>query len=162
MKKLLLSSIVLLVIACNTTKQITENKSIVKTQYESLSSFKGDTLSYYQYNFIEHKDKYIGKDITYLLNDFEIPIKSSIASFGGGYGNASGITFSNEYRKESTKRLNVPGSGTVYFITVEFDPVPYKSISEYLKQQNDGAVTKDMYPFFSQYIIKDIFVKMFK
>jgi hypothetical protein len=43
-----------------------------------LNKFKGDTLGYVQQNFIDNKQKYIGKDLNTFLKDVEIPIKSYI------------------------------------------------------------------------------------
>ena len=41
-----------------------------------LSRYKGDTSEYIRHNFIENKQKYIGKELNTLLKDLEIPIKS--------------------------------------------------------------------------------------
>lgn len=37
--------------------------------YKPLKEFKGDTLAFYKYNFEEHKDFYIGKEMSYMIND---------------------------------------------------------------------------------------------
>ena len=39
--------------------------------YIPLEKFKGDTVAYYNYNFKEHKDFYIGKKFSVLYNDVE-------------------------------------------------------------------------------------------
>ena len=50
-------------------------------KYLALKEFKGDTLKYVQHNFIDNKQKYIGKDLNNLLKDLEIPIKSYISGY---------------------------------------------------------------------------------
>ena len=41
-----------------------------------LSKYKGDTADYIRHNFIENKQKYVGKELNTLLKDLGIPIKS--------------------------------------------------------------------------------------
>lgn len=45
-------------------------------QYMKLKYFHGDTLSYVQHNFIDNKQKYVGKALNAMLKDIEIPIVS--------------------------------------------------------------------------------------
>ena len=49
--------------------------------YKPLKEFKGDTLAYFNYNFKEHKDFYIGKKFSVLINDMGY---KSIAEFFDG------------------------------------------------------------------------------
>ncbi|MBP3467792.1 MAG: hypothetical protein J6K01_09335 [Paludibacteraceae bacterium] len=49
--------------------------------YKPLKEFKGDTLAYFNYNFKEHKDFYIGKKFFVLFNDVENNPKVTPASY---------------------------------------------------------------------------------
>jgi len=52
--------------------------NIQSNKYIPLLRYKGDTLGYVEHNFINNKQKYVGKNLNTLLNDLEIPIKSFI------------------------------------------------------------------------------------
>ena len=52
------------------------SKAQTNLEYLKLEKFNTDTLEYLRQNFIQNKQKYIGKEFNYLLKDLEIPIKS--------------------------------------------------------------------------------------
>ena len=49
-----------------------------KLVYRPLSEFNGDTAQYLNYNFVDHKNQYIGKPASLVLNKLELEIKSYI------------------------------------------------------------------------------------
>lgn len=50
--------------SCKSYKPASENPN-----YKPLEYFGTDTLAFYKYNFEEHKDFYIGKEASYIIND---------------------------------------------------------------------------------------------
>ncbi len=46
-------------------------------EYRPLSSFQGDTLSFFRYNFIENKDRYVGSSFEKLITDIGLPLIGS-------------------------------------------------------------------------------------
>ena len=66
MKKIVYILLLLVsVVSCKTSQKIkSENPN-----YKPLEYFGTDTLAFYKYNFEEHKDFYIGKEMSYMIND---------------------------------------------------------------------------------------------
>ena len=66
MKKIVYILLLLVsVVSCKTSQKIkSENPN-----YKPLEYFGTDTLAFYKYNFEEHKDFYIGKNFSVLIND---------------------------------------------------------------------------------------------
>lgn len=95
MKKIIITPILIILLAsCGTFK----HSSKVNPNYKQLSTFKSntitiigaDTAEYLKYNFIENKDRYIGKKLESVLNDVNIKIESIspiIAQDHGGFFN---------------------------------------------------------------------------
>jgi hypothetical protein len=76
--------------------------------YKPFTEFKGDTLQYLQYNFIERKDQYEGKKLEVLLKDLEFNIKFSFPGYLGNDASKSddvSIAF-YDIDTYSTKREN--------------------------------------------------------
>ena len=78
MKTILLPILFLALFSCNSLK----NTSEVNDQYKPLKKFKplkdaeigSDTADYLTYNFVTHKEKYIGKPFEALVKDLKIEI----------------------------------------------------------------------------------------
>ena len=76
--------------------------------YKPLEYFGTDTLAFYKYNFEEHKDFYIGKKFSVLINDMgyksiAVPTSKYIKEYG------------DRYILESMLSLEPFGNGLLYF-----------------------------------------------
>ena len=99
--------------------------------YKPLKEFKGDTLAYFNYNFKEHKDFYIGKKFSVLFNDVE---------------NNPKVMFSPTYVKE-IKRKIVKGT---YVYT---EPEKYRQAFKALSLEERGRKPRyydDIYVCFEE------------
>ncbi|MFD1258552.1 hypothetical protein ACFQ3S_17230 [Mucilaginibacter terrae] len=70
--------IIILFITCSCSIQ---RRTHVKG-YMSLTKFRGDTSAYIKTNFIDHKERYLGKPLQVFLNDWDLPIKSYLIGPG--------------------------------------------------------------------------------
>lgn len=99
--------------------------------YKPLKEFKGDTLAYFNYNFKEHKDFYIGKKFSVLFNDVEDNPK---------------VEFSPRYVKELKKKI-VKGT---YVYT---EPEKYRQAFKALPLEERGKKPRyydDIYVYFEE------------
>lgn len=80
-KMLFISAICLIIAAANIHGQ-------TATAFKPLSEFRGDTLAYLKYNFVENKDQYVGKSFKNIVADLAIPISGFdiILDPGVGWG----------------------------------------------------------------------------
>lgn len=76
-------------IACNCSNKTNKSTSkvsiqnpldTIKYKYRKLALFKGDTLLYLKTNFINNKQYFIGKNISYLLKNLELPVNKYLYS----------------------------------------------------------------------------------
>lgn len=49
------------------------------SSHKPLASFNKDTAAYLAYNFVQHKEKYVNKPFSVLMNDLEFPIMTFMA-----------------------------------------------------------------------------------
>ena len=99
--------------------------------YKPLKEFKGDTLAYFNYNFKEHKDFYIGKKFSVLFNDVE---------------NNPKVVFSPDYLKEIKQEI-VKGT---YVYT---EPEKYRQAFKALPLEERGKKPRyydDIYVYFEE------------
>jgi len=123
--------------------------------YVPLQNFKGDTLGYVQQNFIDKKQKYIGKDLNALLNDVEIPIKSFLYGDSEINNNISPDVILQFYTsRQSSLRLDRPDKPVNIIITWS-SPLPIISAID-LWHQHSGAWTEAERLYFGKQIIGDI------
>jgi hypothetical protein len=76
--KYILASMLLVSLGCLSMQQqqnTSTSAMFVSKPYKSFAEFKGDTLQYLQYNFIDREDQYQGKKLEVLFNDLELDIK---------------------------------------------------------------------------------------
>ena len=129
--------------------------------YVKLLKFKGDTLGYVQHNFIDNKQKYVGKDLNSLLKDIEIPIKSYIT--GGGMQNNFITTHLvlQFYTADDSYRRNFSANNPVDIIITW--PVPLSNVSiDSLWVKTKGVWTNDARKYFGNKITQDIFTTKWK
>lgn len=99
--------------------------------YKPFSEFKGDTMQYLNYNFVEHKDHYIGKPFSVLYNDLEFPVKSST----GGYDPRNSLS------SPSISLYFVDDNAVSYRINNDADPL-YSVIVSWEKPVSADALFK--------------------
>ena len=144
--------------------------------YKPLKEFKGDTLAYFNYNFKEHKDFYIGKKFSVLINDMGnksivLPdhrylkvhmedVMSSANVFLEPFGN--GLF----YFKDFTEYVNVRFDEGSYLKSKDYFDYKHKIEEEVSKEKNvalpfDETLYREKY-FLSDCIIKDMSVFRFE
>jgi len=115
--------------------------------YIPLEKFKGDTVAYYNYNFKEHKDFYIGKKFSVLYNDVEHnaktlpstrPLKDNykVEVVNGAYV----YTESEIYRQQRRKHYHdtlMKKNYCEYDLFAYFDDSNYMDAGKYLNCQNE-------------------------
>jgi hypothetical protein len=130
------------------------------SSYEPLEKFKGDTLGYVQHNFIDNKQKYIGKDLNTLLKDVEIPVKSYIPSGSTNQPTIMPAMHLEFYTSNQvTERLNSPDK-LVDIIIIWSPPLPYEGV-EKMWLNNKGAWTDAERNYYGKQIIGDILTTKF-
>jgi len=155
MKKHLIIFFSLLLTLCAIGQKADKIPAHQSNSYIELKKFKADTLGYVQKNFIDNKSKYIGKDISVLLHDIEIPIISYMP----------GISFNNDdimpditlqfYSMEKTTQLaNSPNKPTDIIIEL-LKPVPMDSATQ-LFGKSQGKWTDAERKYYGKQKIGDI------
>jgi len=123
--------------------------------YVALKMFKGDTLGYVQHNFIDNKEKYIGKDLNTLLNDLEIPVKSFMPHITP-LNNESIPSIYLQFQSFNDARIRNDSRNKAVNIIIEwFHPVPLDSVLR-LSFINKKAWTVEERNFFGRKIIGNI------
>jgi len=156
--------IILLIIlsACSELKKSgTSISTNQNNSYVKLIKFKGDTLGYVQHNFIDNKQKYVGKDLNTLLKDIEIPIKSYMP----------GVSMLNDfivthlvlqfYTVEDSYSRNFSANNPVDIIITWPKPLSKASVDS-LSAKTKGVWTNDARKYFGNKITQDIFTTKWK
>ena len=141
MKKIVYILLLLVsVVSCKTSQKIkSENPN-----YKPLEYFGTDTLAFYKYNFEEHKDFYIGKKFSVLINDM-------------GYKSTAvpNHIYSKEYSEDMIKSTRIflePFGVALFslkdfteFVTVSFDEGSYLKSKDYYdyKHKIEKEVAKE-------------------
>jgi hypothetical protein len=128
--------------------------------YKPFAEFKGDTLQYLQYNFIERKDQYKGKKLEVLLKDLEFNVEYSYPGYRGNDASKSddlSLSFYNSDRdadkREHDEALYVIGfKWTLPIMASEIDKIR----KEYGIEWN-----KHYLKLYSNQIIQDIYIVVF-
>lgn len=131
------------------------------TFYKPFSEFNGDTLQYLKYNFVEHKDQYIGKTFPVLYHDLEIPVKSSVAGSDPNNGNASpSIILVSVDSNTAVHRTNSTDE-PFYTVIVRWEkPVSTEAYFK-LYKASDGDWNSSYEALLAGQIIKDVSVKKY-
>lgn len=156
MKKYLIIIFLVIVSYYNTYSQTDTRVSEKKDNpYVALKKYNGDTLGYVQHNFIDNKQKYIGKDLITLLKDVEIPIKSFIPTTSSSKRNIIPDRYLEFYTSievsRKMERLDKPVN-----IIIKWTPSLPKDSVYFLLKKNKGAWTKDELKYFGKQAIGDI------
>ncbi|MBQ6962485.1 MAG: hypothetical protein IJP79_02080 [Paludibacteraceae bacterium] len=140
MKKIIfILMLALALFSCKSYKPASENPN-----YKPLEYFGTDTLAFYKYNFEEHKDFYIGKKFSVLINDM-------------GYKSTAvpNHIYSKEYSEDMIKSTRIflePFGVALFslkdfteFVTVSFDEGSYLKSKDYFdyKHKIEKEVAKE-------------------
>jgi hypothetical protein len=131
--------------------------ALVSKPYRPLAEFKGDTLKYLQYNFIERKDQYEGKKLSVLLKDLEFDIKYTYPSYLGNDVSRSDYIAISFYESDthSTKREN---GEKLYVLGFRWEePVMAADIDKIRKEYGESW-TNHHQKFFGKQLLKDIYL----
>lgn len=134
--------------------------SRVNDQYKPLSSFKvdslaplgSDTTDYLYYNFIVHKEKYVGKPFEALMKDLRLEIHSITfvpIYYHRRYCEEIRLNFKNPY---------IVKDGVKYNIIVLFaDKFEYKELDDIYR--NDKFIwSKKQFYYLKNRVVKNIFI----
>lgn len=131
--------------------------NISNSKYEALQSFKNDSLLYLKTNFILNKTNYLNKNISYLLNDLELPVNKYIPGIDGVppnlYYSVISIQFTNDLmvNESMEKRKQSPLILIIYFEK----PISTERMNE-IRSITKGNWGKDAIEIFGKEKIKDI------
>jgi hypothetical protein len=129
--------------------------------YKPLKEFHTDTIGYIRKNFIEHKDKYLNKEFSYLLGDLEVEIKDYMrgsSAYDMSIVPSLSLLF-QRFPDYSKRKMN--GKSPVVFIVVFKNPLPTTSMSDRLRVKNNYKWTKEENTYYGKYIIKELHVVNF-
>lgn len=157
MKQILIFITCLLVVnGCAINKPLSHKSA----SYKELSAFDSDTIGYFVTNFEQHKEDYIGKPFSFLLNRIELPILSytPILAYPDIY-NYDGIYLSYYKRGIGTWEED---TSSFCKLSVKFeDKFPYMDLHS-LNKTNVGVTwDKEHVKYLGDFIIKNIDVVIF-
>ena len=138
------------IIGCATAKQSKTGGS----QSKSFSQFKGDSLNYLTNNFIDNKQKYIGKKLNVLLNDLEFEVKSYIPQTSNSNINMYSGIYLSFYNSDNTT-ISITQNRKMFNLSITWENmVPRKEMDKLmLEDKNDWD--KKLKKFFGQHIVGD-------
>lgn len=123
-----------------------------------------DTLAYMQSEIISKKEKYLNKELSILLNDMKIPIKSytrSIAPNNRYIVPSISLSFNNS--NETSYRIMVFHDNPVIVWVKWATPLPADSVSLLLiKSKNKGEWEESERQYYGKQIVKDFGLVDFK
>jgi len=156
MKTIVFPFLIFLLIGCGNLR----TTSRVNDQYKPLSSFKvdslaplgSDTTDYLYYNFIVHKEKYVGKPFEALMKDLRLEIHSITfvpIYYHRRYCEEIRLNFKNPY---------IVKDGVKYNIIVLFaDKFEYKELDDIYR--NDKFIwSKKQFYYLKNRVVKNIFI----
>ncbi len=156
MKTIVFPFLIFLLIGCGNIR----TTSRVNDQYKPLSSFKvdslaplgSDTTDYLYYNFIVHKEKYVGKPFEALMKDLRLEIHSITfvpIYYHRRYCEEIRLNFKNPY---------IVKDGVKYNIIVLFaDKFEYKELDDIYR--NDKFIwSKKQFYYLKNRVVKNIFI----
>ncbi|MFD1258556.1 hypothetical protein ACFQ3S_17250 [Mucilaginibacter terrae] len=132
MKTYHLIILVILFASCKTSRKaqvivphIDYSKKVIRTvdpnqpipNYQSLSTFNGDTAKYLKVNFIDRQEAYINKKLDVLLKDMEVPITKFVAVLDQSTFKTSTLVYLNiDNYREQTKKIETKNEPSVIII----------------------------------------------
>ncbi len=143
--------LVLLMASCVSTKRVTLNDEKVKIIHKSLKKFNNDTIQYALFNYIDHKDQFIGKPASLIFNSLEYEIVSFLPGSDLFY-RIDAIDLSPFYSGKPLDNIK-----TIELIVEFANPIPEDSISKLFPVHGTyGNWTPEVREVFGKLIVKDI------
>lgn len=144
-----------------TTSKGAASNSVVdrNPSYKPFAEFNGDTLQYLNYNFVDHKEQYIGKPFSILYNDLEFPVKSCLSGINP-QDQLTSPDLSLAFNDADTESylMNSDAGTPSYIVIVTWEkPVSSVALSK-LSKENDGNWTTKHEILVNKEIIKDVAV----
>lgn len=146
--------ILLTSISCGTAKYTSEvnikYKPITKFKTESFAPIGSDTADFLQYNFIDHKDKYIGKKLAAFMIDLKLNVHDATCTpiyYDQKYCDAIDIHFYD---------FGYVRNGVVFYLVIIFqEKFIYKELND-ICIKNNQIWSKEQYEYLKGKVIKDI------
>ena len=145
----------IILVSCSGQKKLSQSKGAeIKYEYKALESFKNDTLNYVLYNFINHKNQYIGKHVSVLFDKLQYEIKTfhaatdgtgAVCSISVSYLNGDQYSF-RLYERLKMVDICITFENPIGWITV-LDLSPRGHFSEWSSKHRD---------FFGKQTVKDV------
>jgi hypothetical protein len=155
-KTLTLISIAVLFFACSSKRHASSVNSMKTGKYTKLKHFDGDTLQYVTRNFVNRKDKYIGKKLKELLKDVELPIL--YYNFGSSFRGSKKIPYLSLFffsKTEVWKKMDEPISTSNIIIEWSNGGLPEDQVFN-LGRRNKGNWDLEAIDYYGDQIIADI------
>ena len=150
MKNIIILLCSILLVSCATSKHI----SAVNPNYRNLKSFHKDTIAYFQYNFIDNQDKYIGKSVEEVLKDLEIPIVHFVPLAPERRNKSNGVSLS--YYSQGVGNIKAQNGEKFCELIVVFDhDVVYDDLSTIKKKYGDG-LTPELRDYLGKQTVKKL------
>lgn len=159
MKNLIVLLFIIALNACGSQKEsLSQKKQLEKTaKKQTLNDFKGDTLLYVQTKILDKKEYYIGKKFGVLLNDLDIPLKSS--SYIPNDNNIKKVshTYFEIYDGFQTSHKLEKGEIPVNIVVTWQTPLDANQLDKLItNRKNRGEWTKEKEAFFKEQIVGDV------
>ena len=154
MRTYLILLILLSLIACGTAKYTSEvnnkYKPITKFKAGSLAPIGSDTADFLQYNFIDHKDKYIGKKFAAFMVDMKLNVHDVTCT---------PIYYDRQYCDKVHMYFYNTGyvrNGVEFYLVITFqEKFIYKELDD-ICIKNNRIWSKEQYEYLKDKVIKDI------
>ena len=145
----------IILISCSGQKKLSQSKGAeIKYEYKALESFKNDTLNYVLYNFINHKNQYIGKHVSVLFDKLQYEIKSFQAATddtGAVYSILVSYLTGDQYSFRLHERLKMVD------ICITFEnPIRWLTVLNLSPRGHFGEWSSKNQDFLGTQIVKDI------
>ncbi len=156
--KYILASMLLVSLGCLSMQQqqnTSTSAMFVSKPYKSFAEFKGDTLQYLQYNFIERKNQYQGKKLEVLLKDLEFDIKYN---FPGYMDPSRSNNVSLSFYDNDTHINRMANNEKLYILELGLKaPIMVAEIDK-LRAEYGREWTKHHLKLYSKEVIRDVYV----
>ncbi len=129
--------------------------SLQRVKFIPLSKYERDTVKYVNENFLNNRKFYIDKEMSYFLDNLEIPIYKFTSSIGyppnSVYSHIS-IKFYNDVTiANKIKNKNEP-----IVMVISFNPPLQPNVIEPIMREAKGQWTKEVQQFFEKQKVKNI------
>jgi hypothetical protein len=129
--------------------------SLQSIKYIPLSRYEKDIVKYIKENFLKNKKSYIDKEMSYFLDNLEIPIYKFTSSIGYP-PNSVYSHISIKFYNDVTIANKVKNKEERIVMVISFNPPLQPNIIEPIMQEAKGKWTKEVHQFFGKQKVKNI------